>query len=128
MSKIRPNNYKDKPKVKINGEWMDSGGNQYEFTRCKLMWFSYLQELNWNPKTINPLERVAEIYSSFWPEVVVLLQENGYTGMPHEHYLKESGKYCDYLSKGGKPYSDKTRQAGWKDPATGEFNMRNCKA
>ena len=128
MSKTN-DKYRDKPKqVVINGQPMEAGGNQYEFTRCKLMWFTYLQELNWNPKAINPLDRVAEIYSSFWPEVVSLLEKNGYIGMPHEHYLKESDKYCDYLGKGGKPYSDKTRQVGWKDPATGEFNMRNCEA
>ena len=126
MSKIRPNDFKDNPKVKINGEWMEPGGNQYEFTRCHYIWFNFLLELNGNPKAVNPLEC---IYQSFWPEVCELLKEAKYIGQTQEFYLSQSDKYCDQLGRGEiKPYSDKTRQVGWKDPATGEFNWRKAEA
>ena len=71
------------------------------FNRCKLIWFLFLTELNWNPEAINPLEIVPE---SFWPEVTNLLIEERYIGQKKEHYLRESDKYMNYLSKGGKPF------------------------
>ena len=71
-----------------------------EFIRCKSIWFGFLTELNWNPKAINPLEIVPE---SFWPEVTDLLIESKYIGQKREYYIRESEKYIDYLSKGGKP-------------------------
>tara|TARA_B100000700_G_C14690905_1_gene689858 strand:- start:169 stop:426 length:258 start_codon:yes stop_codon:yes gene_type:complete len=72
-----------------------------DFIKCKLIWFHYLTELNWNPKAINPLEIVPE---SFWPEVTDLLIECKYIGQNREYYLRESYKYIDYLSKGGRPF------------------------
>ena len=71
------------------------------FIRCKSIWFLFLTELNWNPKAINPLEIVPE---SFWPEVTDLLIECKYIGQDREYYLRESDKYIDYLSRGGKPF------------------------
>ena len=72
-----------------------------DFIRCQSIWFLFLTELNWNPKAINPLEIVPE---SFWPEVTDLLIEAKYIGQKREFYLRESDKYIDYLSKGGKPF------------------------
>ncbi len=72
-----------------------------EFQKCKTIWFLFLSELNWNTKAINPLELVPE---SFWPEITDLLIEAKYIGQSKEYYLRESDKYMDYLSKGGKPY------------------------
>ena len=72
-----------------------------DFIRCKSIWFLFLTELNWNPNAINPLEIVPE---SFWPEVTDLLIEAKYIGQKREYYLRESDKYIDYLSKGGKPF------------------------
>ena len=72
-----------------------------DFIRCKSIWFLFLTELNWNPYATNPLEIVPE---SFWPEVTDLLIEAKYIGQNKEYYLRESDKYMDYLSKGGKPF------------------------
>ena len=72
-----------------------------EFKKCRKIWFLFLSELNWNTKAINPLELLPE---SFWPDVTKLLIEEKYIGQSKEHYLSESDKYMDYLSKGGKPY------------------------
>ena len=72
-----------------------------EFLRCKSIWFLFLTELNWNPNAINPLELVPE---SFWPEVTELLIEARYIGQNTSYYLRESDKYMDYLSKGGRPF------------------------
>ena len=72
-----------------------------DFIRCKFIWFLFLTELNWNPKAINPLELVPE---SFWPHVTDLLIEAKYIYQNQEYYLRESDKYMDYLSKGGKPF------------------------
>ena len=71
-----------------------------DFIRCKSIWFLFLSELNWNPKAINPLEIVPE---SFWPEISDLLIEAKYIGQSQEFYRRESYKYINYLSKGGKP-------------------------
>ena len=73
-----------------------------EFIRCKLIWFLFLTELNWNPDAINPLEMVPE---SFWPEVTDLLIKSRFIGETKDYYLRESDKYMNYLSKGGKPFS-----------------------
>jgi len=72
-----------------------------DFIRCKSIWFLFLTELNWNPKAINPLEIVPETY---WPELIDLLIEAKYIGQNNEYYLRESDKYIDYLSKGGKSF------------------------
>ena len=72
-----------------------------DFIRCKFIWFLFLTELNWNPKAINPLELVHE---SFWPHDTDLLIEAKYVYQNQEYYLRESDKYMDYLSKGGKPF------------------------
>ena len=72
-----------------------------DFIKCKSIWFLFLSELNWNPNAINPLELVPE---SFWPEVTDLLIEAKYIGQKREFYLRESDKYIDHLSKGGKPF------------------------
>ena len=72
-----------------------------EIIKCQSIWFMFLTELNWNPKAINPLEIVPE---SFGPEVTDLLIEAKYIGQNKEYYLRESDKYMDYLSKGGKPF------------------------
>ena len=74
-----------------------------DFIRCKSIWFLFLTELNWNPVAINPLEIVPE---SFWPEVTDLLIEARYIGQKSEYYLRESDKYIDYLSKGGRPFKE----------------------
>ena len=71
------------------------------FISCKSIWCLFLTELNWNPKAINPLELVPE---SFWPEVTDLLIEARYIGQKREYYLRESDKYINYLSNGGKPF------------------------
>ena len=71
------------------------------FNKCKLIWFLFLTELNWNPNAINPLELVPE---SFWPQVTDLLIEAKYIGQSRNYYLRESDRYIDYLSKGGKPF------------------------
>ncbi len=73
-----------------------------EFISCKSIWFLFLTELNWNPNAINPLEIVLE---SFCPEVTELLIKSKYIGQNKEYYLRESDKYIDYLSKGGKPFN-----------------------
>ena len=72
-----------------------------DFIKCKSIWFLFLTELNWNPSAINPLELVPE---SFWPEVTDLLIEARYIGQSRNYYLRESDKYMDYLSKGGRPF------------------------
>tara|TARA_Y100001968_G_C19078658_1_gene581911 strand:- start:247 stop:507 length:261 start_codon:yes stop_codon:yes gene_type:complete len=72
-----------------------------DFIRCQSIWFLFLTELNWNSKAINPLELIPE---SFWPEVTDLLIEARYIGQKREYYLRESDKYMDYLSKGGKSF------------------------
>ena len=71
------------------------------FISCKSIWFLFLTELNWNPNAINPLEIVPE---SFWPEVTDLLIEARYIGQSRNYYLRESDKYMNYLSKGGRPF------------------------
>ena len=43
-----------------------------DFISCKLIWFLFLTELNWNPHAINPLEIVPE---SFLPGLTDLLIE-----------------------------------------------------
>ncbi len=73
-----------------------------EFISCKSIWFLFLTELDWNPNAINPLEILSE---SFCPEVTELLIESKYIGQNKEYYLRESDKYIDYLSKGGKPFN-----------------------
>ena len=72
-----------------------------DFISCKLIWYLFLTELNWNPNTINPLEIIPE---SFCPELTELLIEAKYIGQKREYYLRESDKYIEYLSKGGKPF------------------------
>ena len=72
-----------------------------DFIRCKSIWFLFLTELNWNQNAINPLEIVPE---AFWPEVTDLLIEARYIGQCRNYYLRESDKYMDYLSKGGRPF------------------------
>tara|TARA_Y100001968_G_scaffold141994_1_gene129795 strand:+ start:83 stop:340 length:258 start_codon:yes stop_codon:yes gene_type:complete len=74
-----------------------------DFIKCKSIWFLFLTELNWNPDAINPLELVPE---SFWPEVTDLLIEARFIGQSRSHYLRESDKYMDYLSKGGRPFNE----------------------
>ena len=74
-----------------------------DFIRCKSIWFLFLTELNWNPIAINPLEIVSE---SFGPEITDLLIEAKYIGQHQEYYLRESDRYMDYLSKGGKPFKE----------------------
>ena len=54
-----------------------------------------------SPNAINPLDIVPEL---FWPEVSDLLIASKYIGQKREYYLRESDKYIDYLSKGGKPF------------------------
>ena len=75
-----------------------------DFIRYKSIWFLFLTELNWNPKAINPLEIMPE---SFWPEVTDLLIDAKYIGQNKQHYLRESDRYMNYLSKGGKPFKMK---------------------
>ena len=75
-----------------------------DFIRYKSIWFLFLTELNWNPKAINPLEIMPE---SFWPEGTDLLIDAKYIGQNKQHYLRESDRYMDYLSKGGKPFKIK---------------------
>ena len=72
-----------------------------DFFRCKSIWFLFLTELNWNPLASNPLDLVPE---SLWPEVNDLLIESKYIGQENEYYLRESDKYMNYLSKGGRHY------------------------
>ncbi len=72
-----------------------------DFLKCKLIWFMFLSELNWNPNAINPLEVVPE---SFWPEITDLLIEAKYICQNRDYYLRESDKYMNYLSKGGRPF------------------------
>ena len=74
-----------------------------DFIKCKSIWFIFLTELNWNQDAINPLELVPE---SFWPDVMELLIEARYIGQSRNYYLRESDKYMDYLSKGGKPFKE----------------------
>ena len=74
-----------------------------DFNRCKSIWFLFLTELNWNPNAINPLELVPE---SFLPEVTYLLIDAKYIGQSRNYYLRESDKYVDYLSKGGRPFRE----------------------
>tara|TARA_Y100001968_G_C19414438_1_gene748218 strand:- start:1880 stop:2137 length:258 start_codon:yes stop_codon:yes gene_type:complete len=72
-----------------------------EFIKCKMIWFLFLTELNWDSKAINPLELIPEDYGT---EVVDFLIEARYIGQNREYYLRESDKYMNYLSKGGKPF------------------------
>ena len=74
-----------------------------DFKKCKSIWFLFLTELNWNHEAINPLELVPE---SFWPEVTQLLIEARYIGQSRGYYLRESDKYMNYLSKGGRPFKE----------------------
>tara|TARA_B100000212_G_scaffold292218_1_gene234136 strand:+ start:470 stop:727 length:258 start_codon:yes stop_codon:yes gene_type:complete len=74
-----------------------------DLKKCKLIWFLFLTELNWNQDAINPLELVPE---SFWPEVTDLLIKAKYIGQSRSYYLRESDKYMDYLSKGGRPFKE----------------------
>ena len=84
---------------------MNSKNNDYlsDFKKCKLIWFLFLTELNWNQDAINPLELVPE---SFWPEITDLLIKAKYIGQSRSYYLRESDKYMDYLSKGGRPFKE----------------------
>ena len=81
---------------------MDNIDNDLSFVffRCKLIWFLFLSELNWNPKAINPLEIVPEFLGL---EVTDLLIKAKYIGQTQEYYLRESDKHMNFLSKGGKP-------------------------
>ena len=72
-----------------------------EINKCMCIWFLFLTELNWNPEAINPLEIFSE---SARPEVIDFLYESKYIGQNKEFYLRESDKYMNYLSKGGKPF------------------------
>ena len=72
-----------------------------DFKKCQSIWFLFLTELNWNPNAINPLDI---IYVSLGPEVTDLLIEAKYIDQKKEYYLRESDKYMNYLSKGGKPF------------------------
>tara|TARA_B100000214_G_scaffold268264_1_gene198983 strand:- start:304 stop:504 length:201 start_codon:yes stop_codon:yes gene_type:complete len=63
----------------------------------------FLTELNWDPYAINPLELVPE---SFWPEITDFLIEAKYIGQTRDFYLRESDKYMNYLSKGGRPFKE----------------------
>ena len=108
--------------VVIHGKTVKAGSAQYEFTRCKWTWYRFLEELAISPDATNPLENV---YQSFWPEVAALLQENGLIGLSQQDYQIKANEYQLYLQEGGKRYNDKTRQVGWKDPETGEFNWKN---
>tara|TARA_Y100001968_G_scaffold276063_1_gene270158 strand:+ start:311 stop:568 length:258 start_codon:yes stop_codon:yes gene_type:complete len=72
-----------------------------DFIKCKSIWFIFLTELNWNQDAINPLELAPE---SFWPDVMELLIEARYIGQSRNYYLRESDKYMNYLSKGGRPF------------------------
>tara|TARA_Y100001978_G_scaffold12147_1_gene9704 strand:+ start:516 stop:773 length:258 start_codon:yes stop_codon:yes gene_type:complete len=74
-----------------------------DFQKCKSIWFLFLTELNWDHDAINPLELVPE---SFWPDVTDLLIEARYIGQSKSYYLRESDKYMDYLSKGGRPFKE----------------------
>ena len=74
-----------------------------DFNRCKSIWFLFLTELNWNPNAINPLELVSE---SFLPKITYLLIDAKYIGQSRNYYLRESDKYVDYLSKGGRPFRE----------------------
>ena len=74
-----------------------------DVTSCESIWFQFLTELNWNPNAINPLELVPE---SFWPEVTDFLIEKRYIGQSRNYYIRESDKYMDYLSKGGRPFNE----------------------
>ena len=73
-----------------------------EFIRCQFIWFLFLTELNWDPDAINPLEIVLD---SFCSELTDLLIKSRFIGQTKEYYLRESDKYMNYLSKGGKPFS-----------------------
>ena len=75
--------------------------NLSELNIYKSIWFMFLTELNWNPNAINPLDLISE---SLRPEVNALLIEARYLGQSSSYYLRESDKYMDYLSKGGKPF------------------------
>ena len=82
---------------------MNTNKKESDLKKCKAIWFLFLSELNWNPEAINPLELVPE---SFWPEVTNFLIEARYIGQSRNYYLRESDKYMNYLSKGGKPYKE----------------------
>ena len=73
----------------------------FDFLKCKTIWFQFLMELNWNPNAINPLELVPD---SFGPEVANLLVKARYISQSRNYYLRESDKYMNYLSKGGRPF------------------------
>ena len=79
--------------------------NLSDFNKCKKIWFLFLSELNRDPNAINPLELIPE---SFWPHVTELLIEAKYIGQNRNFYLRESNKYMDYLSKGGRPYKEES--------------------
>ena len=70
-----------------------------EFNSCQWIWHLYLCELNWNPQAINPLEIIPE---SFWSDVADLLKQENYIGHSQDYYLKQSDKYVEFLSKGGR--------------------------
>ena len=72
-----------------------------DFKKCQSIWFLFLTELNWNPNAINPLDIISV---SFGPGVTDLLIEAKYIDQKKEYYLRESDKYMNYLSKGGKPF------------------------
>ena len=75
-------------------------GCSSEFIVCKKIWFLFLTELNWNPSASNPLELLAD---SFGTDLTDLLIQAKYIAQNSDYYLRESDKYMDYLSKGGKP-------------------------
>jgi len=57
----------------------------FDFISCKLIWFLFLTEYNWNPQAISPLEIVPE---SFWSEVIDLLIEAKYMANKREFFLE----------------------------------------
>tara|TARA_R100000664_G_C2704812_1_gene103852 strand:- start:376 stop:810 length:435 start_codon:yes stop_codon:yes gene_type:complete len=101
MSKIRPNKFKDKNDVHVNGRFYELGSSEEMFIHIKWQFHRYLEQVINNPSLPNPFESYED------PELRKLLTDDGIIGLTQKQIIQKAQDYFDYLAKGGKPYSDK---------------------
>jgi len=101
MSKNRPNKFKDKKDVHVNGDFYELGTNQELLIHAKYQFHRFLERFFNDPHQINPLEDLQD------PELRKLLLAEGLVGLTQDEIAKKANDYFEHLAKGGEPYSDK---------------------
>ena len=113
MSKNRPNKFKDKNSIHVNGKFYELGGSEEILVNIKWQWFKYLERVFNNPSLPNPFENTSN------PEVYLLLKEEGIVGLSQEEIFKAAEKYMDDVGSGKiEPYTDKLHHVQWLDKET----------